>query len=141
MLQSLAAVTVLVPDYDDGLAFFRDVLGFVVLEDTPLSPTKRWVVVAPSPDAGAVLVLATPSDERQRARIGDQTGGRVGFFLHSDNFLAGLRESAWARRQFPGKTAPRALWACCGLCRPLGRKVGSLAAGRRSRRHAVRFGR
>src|SRR5450432_439553 len=86
MLQSLAAVTVLVPSYDDGLAFFRDVLGFVVIEDTPLSATKRWVVVAPSPGAGAVLVLATPSDERQRARIGDQTGGRVGFFLHSDNF-------------------------------------------------------
>ena len=88
MLQSLAAVTVLVPSYDDGLAFFRDVLGFAVLEDTPLSPAKRWVVVAPSPGAGAVLVLAVPSDERQRARVGDQTGGRVGFFLHSDNFWA-----------------------------------------------------
>ena len=88
MLQSLAAVTVLVPSYDDGLAFFRDVLGFAVLEDTPLSPTKRWVVVAPSPGAGAALVLAVPSDERQRARVGDQTGGRVGFFLHSDDFWA-----------------------------------------------------
>ena len=86
MLQSLAAVTVLVPSYDDGLAFFRDVLGFVVLEDTPLAAPKRWVVVAPAPGAGSVMVLAIPSDERQRARIGDQTGGRVGFFLHSDNF-------------------------------------------------------
>ena len=84
MLQSLAAVTVLVPSYDEGLAFFRDVLGFAVLEDTPLSPTKRWVVVAPSRGAGAALVLAVPSDERQRARVGDQTGGRVGFFLHSE---------------------------------------------------------
>jgi catechol 2,3-dioxygenase-like lactoylglutathione lyase family enzyme len=88
MLQSLAAVTVLVPSYDDGLAFFRDVLGFAVLEDTPLSPNKRWVVVAPSPGAGAALVLAVPSDERQRARVGDQTGGRVGFFLHSGDFWA-----------------------------------------------------
>jgi catechol 2,3-dioxygenase-like lactoylglutathione lyase family enzyme len=86
MLQSLAAITVLVPSYDDGLAFFRDVLGFAVLEDTPLSPTKRWVVVAPSPDAGASLVLAVPSDEPQRTRVGDQTGGRVGFFLHSGDF-------------------------------------------------------
>ncbi len=86
MLQSLAAVTVLVPSYDEGLAFFRDVLGFAVLEDTPLSPTKRWVVVAPSPGAGAALVLAVPGDERQRARVGDQTGGRVGFFLHSVDF-------------------------------------------------------
>ena len=86
MLQSLAAVTVLVPSYEDGLAFFRDVLGFAVLEDTPLSPSKRWVVVAPSPAAGAALVLAVPSDERQTTRVGDQTGGRVGFFLHSGDF-------------------------------------------------------
>ena len=86
MLRSLAAVTVLVPSYDDGLAFFCDVLGFAVLEDTQLSPTKRWIVVAPSRGAGAVLVLAVPSDERQTARVGDQTGGRVGFFLRSWDF-------------------------------------------------------
>jgi catechol 2,3-dioxygenase-like lactoylglutathione lyase family enzyme len=86
MLQSLAAVTVLVPSYDEGLAFFRDVLGFAVLEDTHLSTTIRWVVIAPSTCTGAVLVLAVPSDEHQRARVGDQTGGRVGFFLHSGDF-------------------------------------------------------
>jgi catechol 2,3-dioxygenase-like lactoylglutathione lyase family enzyme len=86
MLQSLSAVTVLVPSYDDGLSFFRDVLGFAVLSDTPLSPTKRWVVVTPSFGAGATLVLAVPNDERQKARVGDQTGGRVGFFLHSGDF-------------------------------------------------------
>jgi catechol 2,3-dioxygenase-like lactoylglutathione lyase family enzyme len=88
MLQRLAAVTVLVPSYDNGLAFFRDVLGFAVVEDTPLSPEKRWVVVAPSPGASAALVLAVPSDERQRARVGDQTGERVGFFIHSRDFWA-----------------------------------------------------
>ena len=88
MLQSLAAVTILVPSYEDGLAFFRDVLGFAVHEDTPLSPSKRWIVVAPSPAAGAALVLAVASDERQTTRIGDQTGGRVGFFLHSGDFWA-----------------------------------------------------
>jgi catechol 2,3-dioxygenase-like lactoylglutathione lyase family enzyme len=86
MLQSLAGVTVLVPSYGEGLAFFRDVLGFRVLEDTPLSPNKRWVVVAPSAGAGAALVLAVPGDERQRTRVGDQTGGRVSFFLRSDDF-------------------------------------------------------
>ncbi len=86
MLRSLAAVTVLVPDYDEGLAFFRGVLGFAVLEDAPLSPAKRWVVVAPSRSPGAALVLAVPSDDRQRTRVGDQAGGRVGFFLHSDDF-------------------------------------------------------
>ena len=88
MLQSLAAVTVLVPSYDDGLAFFRGVLGFAVLEDTPLAPEKRWIVVAPSRGAGAALVLAVPSDDGQRARVGDQPGGRVGFFLHSRDFWA-----------------------------------------------------
>jgi catechol 2,3-dioxygenase-like lactoylglutathione lyase family enzyme len=86
MLQRLAAVTVLVPGYDDGLAFFRDVLGFTVLEDTPLDANKRWIVVAPSQSSGAALVLAAPSDERQSARLGDQTGGRVGFFLHTADF-------------------------------------------------------
>ena len=88
MLQSLAAVTVLVPSYDEGLAFFRDVLGFAVLEDTPLSATKRWIVAAPSTCTGAALILAIPGDEHQRARVGDQTGGRVGFFLHSGDFWA-----------------------------------------------------
>ena len=88
MLQSLAAVTILVPSYEDGLAFFRDILGFAVVEDSPLSPSKRWVVVAPSLNTGAALVLAVPSDERQRTRVGDQAGGRVGFFLHSDDFWA-----------------------------------------------------
>ncbi len=90
MLQRLAAVTILVPSYGEGIAFFRDVLGFAVVNDTPLSHTKRWVVVAPSADAdaGAKLVLAVPSDERQRARVGDQTGGRVGLFVHSDDFWA-----------------------------------------------------
>jgi catechol 2,3-dioxygenase-like lactoylglutathione lyase family enzyme len=86
MIQSLGAVTILVPNYDEGLAFFRDVLGFTVLEDTLLGPSKRWVVVAPSRGAGAALVLAVPSDERQTTRVGDQTGGRVGFILHTSDF-------------------------------------------------------
>jgi catechol 2,3-dioxygenase-like lactoylglutathione lyase family enzyme len=86
MLQRLAAVTVLVPSYDEGLDFFRDVLGFAVLEDTQLSAGKRWIVVAASRHAGAALVLAVPNDERQRACLGEQTGGRVGFFLHTADF-------------------------------------------------------
>src|SRR5271163_3717611 len=79
MLQSIAAVTVLVPSYDDGL-------GFAVLEDSPLGGKKRWVVVAPSRGAGSALVLAVPSDQRQSARLGDQTGGRVGFFVQTTDF-------------------------------------------------------
>jgi len=88
MLQGLAAVTVLVPSYNDGLAFFRDVLGFAVLEDAYLTPQKRWIVVAPSPGAGAALVLAVPSDDRQSARVGDQRGGGVGCGRHAPTFCS-----------------------------------------------------
>ncbi len=86
MTQSVAAFTLLVPAYDEGLAFFRDALGFEVIEDTALADGKRWVVVSPAGNAGARIVLAVASDERQRARIGDQTGGRVGYFLQTDDF-------------------------------------------------------
>ena len=86
MIQGLSAISLLVPDYDEGLAFFEGALGFAVEEDVRLGAEKRWVVVAPPGGAGAKIVLAVPSDERQRARIGDQTGGRVGYFLHTDDF-------------------------------------------------------
>lgn len=81
----LALVTLVVPDYEAGLAFFVRGLGFDLVEDTPLDETKRWVVVRP-PGGGADLLLARAADARQTARIGDQTGGRVAFFLHSDDF-------------------------------------------------------
>jgi catechol 2,3-dioxygenase-like lactoylglutathione lyase family enzyme len=85
MTQSIVAFTLLVPEYAEGLAFFRGVLGFEVIEDTALAEGKRWVVVAPAGNRGARIVLAVASDERQRARIGDQTGGRVGYFLQTDD--------------------------------------------------------
>jgi catechol 2,3-dioxygenase-like lactoylglutathione lyase family enzyme len=86
MIKSLSAISLLVPDYDEGLAFFEGALGFAVEEDAPLGAEKRWVVVAPPGSAGAKIVLAVPGDERQSARIGDQTGGRVGYFLLTDDF-------------------------------------------------------
>lgn len=86
MLRSVDAFTLLVPDYEAGLTFFRDALGFAVVEDTVLAGGKRWVVVAPPGGAGPRIVLAVASDDRQRARIGDQTGGRVGYFLQTDDF-------------------------------------------------------
>jgi catechol 2,3-dioxygenase-like lactoylglutathione lyase family enzyme len=86
MPESVHALAILVPSYEEGLAFFRDALGFAVVEDTPLEGAKRWVVVAPTGGAGARVVLAVPSDDRQRARVGDQTGGRVGYFLQTDDF-------------------------------------------------------
>ncbi len=81
----LALVTLVVPSYEAGLAFFADGLGFAVVENTPLSETKSWVVVRP-PGGGADLLLARADRPAQAARIGDQTGGRVAFFLHSDDF-------------------------------------------------------
>ena len=105
MIHSLASISLLVPDYDEGVAFFRDALGFVVLEDTALSPGKRWVVVGPPAGAGATIVLAVPGDERQRARIGDQTGGRVGYFLHTGDFEGDY--AAMRRRGVRFLEAPR----------------------------------
>lgn len=85
MTQTIANVTLLVPDYDAGIAFYVDQLGFDLLEDTQLSETKRWVRVAPK-GADTALLLAKADGAAQDAAIGQQTGGRVSFFLHTDNF-------------------------------------------------------
>lgn len=82
----IATVTLLVDDYDRAIAFYRDALGFELVADTDLGGGKRWVVVGPGGGAGAGLLLAVASDDRQRARIGDQTGGRVCLFLETDDF-------------------------------------------------------
>jgi catechol 2,3-dioxygenase-like lactoylglutathione lyase family enzyme len=88
MAQRIAAVAVVVPDYDEAIAFYRDVVGFELVEDTPLGDGKRWVVVRPAGAAGTALLLARADSEAQRGRIGDQTGGRVFLFLHTDDFAA-----------------------------------------------------
>ncbi|GAB5456347.1 MAG: VOC family protein [Henriciella sp.] len=85
MSQTIANVTLLVPDYDAGIAFYVDQLGFALLEDTKLSDTKRWVRVAPA-GAEAALLLAQADGDAQQTAIGQQTGGRVSFFLHTDDF-------------------------------------------------------
>jgi catechol 2,3-dioxygenase-like lactoylglutathione lyase family enzyme len=85
MTQSIATIALVVADYDEAIAFYRDTLGFNLVADTPLGPGKRWVLVAPA-GGGARLLLAVADGEAQRARIGDQTGGRVGFFLETDDF-------------------------------------------------------
>lgn len=81
----IALVTLVVRDYDEAIGFYRDRLGFTLSEDTEMGDGKRWVVVAP-PDGGSALLLARADGEAQQARIGDQTGGRVGFFLETDDF-------------------------------------------------------
>lgn len=83
----LHAITLVVPDYDAAIAFYRDAMGFDLIEDTDLGGGKRWVLVAPA-RGQTRLLLAKAVTDRQRAAIGAQTGGRVGFFLHSDDFSA-----------------------------------------------------
>jgi len=80
----LAKVTIVVDDYDVAIAWYTGNLGMTVLEDFPVGPGKRWVVVG-NPDGGTALLLARATDERQRAATGNQTGGRVGFFLHTSD--------------------------------------------------------
>lgn len=85
----IGTVALLVRDYDEAIAFYVGALGFELLEDTALSADKRWVRVAPrNEDLGGcvALLLAKASTPEQVARIGDQTGGRVGFFLHTGDF-------------------------------------------------------
>jgi catechol 2,3-dioxygenase-like lactoylglutathione lyase family enzyme len=93
----LGLVTLVVPDYAAAIAFYVGVAGFVLVEDTPLEDGKRWVVVAPATGTGAALLLARAEGEVQRARIGDQTGGRVGFFLTTADVAA-----AYARMRAGG---------------------------------------
>ena len=86
MSRHIALVTLVVPDYEEAIAFYRDALGFTVVEDTDLGDGKRWVVVRPGSAGGTGLLLAEAADEEQRAAVGRQAGGRVGFFLHTDDF-------------------------------------------------------
>ena len=83
--RAIALTTLVVRDYDEAVAFYCDKAGFELIEDTPLGGAKRWVVVAPAASEAALL-LAKADGEAQLARIGDQTGGRVGFFLYTDDF-------------------------------------------------------
>jgi catechol 2,3-dioxygenase-like lactoylglutathione lyase family enzyme len=85
--QAIATVALVVRDYDEALAWYTAMLGFVCIEDTDLGGGKRWVVVAPPGERGAWLLLARAATPGQAARIGDQTGGRVFLFLETDDFV------------------------------------------------------
>ena len=86
MTQHIGALALLVPSYEEGLAFYVGRLGFDLVEDTPLAPGKRWVLVAPPGSRETRLLLAQPADDAQRRAIGTQGGGRVFLFLHTDDF-------------------------------------------------------
>jgi catechol 2,3-dioxygenase-like lactoylglutathione lyase family enzyme len=87
MTQHLANIALVVADYDEAIAWYTQVLGFTLLQDIDMGDGKRWVRVAPpGSNGGTGLLLAQANTEAQRTRIGDQVGGRVGFFLHTDDF-------------------------------------------------------
>ena len=87
MSQSIALVSLVVHDYDEAIAFFVNALRFTLVEDHPQGD-KRWVMVAPRGSTGCSMLLAKASTPQQASRVGDQTGGRVGLFLHTDDFQA-----------------------------------------------------
>lgn len=86
MKQRLAHIAIVVKDYDEAIRFYTEKLDFTVVEDTVLSPTKRWVIIAPPGSAECSILLAKAANEEQDSRVGNQTGGRVFLFLHTDDF-------------------------------------------------------
>jgi len=85
MKQELAHIALVVNDYDEAIDFYTKKLRFTLIEDTVLSATKRWVIVSPPGSSGCSLLLAKSANEEQRTRIGNQAGGRVFLFLHTDD--------------------------------------------------------
>jgi uncharacterized glyoxalase superfamily protein PhnB len=84
-MNNLGMIAIVIDEYERAISHYVNDLGFTLIEDTPLSTDKRWVVVAPS-ENGARILLARASNENQRGAIGNSTGGRVGFFLYTSNF-------------------------------------------------------
>ena len=86
MNQRLMHVALVVADYDEAIDWYTKKLGFKLIEDTLLSEGKRWVLVQPPGEGSCQLLLAKAATEEQKSRVGNQTGGRVFLFLHTDDF-------------------------------------------------------
>jgi catechol 2,3-dioxygenase-like lactoylglutathione lyase family enzyme len=86
MPQTIGYIALVIRDYDEAIAYFTNALQFTLVEDTRLSDTKRWVLVAPRGGQSPCLLLAKAATPVQQSRIGNQTGGRVFLFLHTDDF-------------------------------------------------------
>ena len=79
-------IALVVADYDEAIAWYTEKLGFTLIEDTRLNDVKRWVLVQPSGEGSCQLLLAKAATDEQKSRVGNQTGGRVFLFLHTDDF-------------------------------------------------------
>ncbi len=84
-MQKITHLSLLVNDYDEAIDFYINKLGFNLMEDTKLSASKRWVRIAPNGSGDCCLLLAKAANEEQKSRIGNQAGGRVFLFLHTDD--------------------------------------------------------
>jgi catechol 2,3-dioxygenase-like lactoylglutathione lyase family enzyme len=91
MNQRLARIAIVVNDYDEAIKFYTGKLDFELVEDTVLSETKRWVIVSPKGGHGCAILLAKAVNQEQKSRVGNQTGGRVFLFLHTDDFWRDYR--------------------------------------------------
>jgi catechol 2,3-dioxygenase-like lactoylglutathione lyase family enzyme len=105
MKQYLGGVSVLVRDYDEAIAYYTGVLGFQLIEDTPLGAGKRWVLVAPPGSGECRLLLAKAKNEAEASAVGRQSGGRVFLFLHTDDFWRDHR--SFVARGVKFQEAPR----------------------------------
>ncbi|MBK8711941.1 MAG: VOC family protein [Niastella sp.] len=86
MSQKIAQISLIVKDYDEAIQFYVDKLGFLLLEDKKMTEEKRWIRIAPPGKSECSLLLAKANNEQQLAAVGNQTGGRVFLFLHTDDF-------------------------------------------------------
>ena len=86
MKRHIAHIALVVRDYDEAIQFYTKKLHFTLVEDSVLTETKRWVLIAPGESSGCCLLLAKAANPEQEASIGNQSGGRVFLFLHTDNF-------------------------------------------------------
>ncbi|HVJ40969.1 MAG TPA: VOC family protein [Dongiaceae bacterium] len=91
MSQFISSLALLVGDYDEAKSYYRDVLGFELVEDTDLGQGKRWVVMSPPGATETRLLLARAATPEQASRIGNQTGGRVFLILQTDDFWRDYR--------------------------------------------------
>jgi catechol 2,3-dioxygenase-like lactoylglutathione lyase family enzyme len=103
MKQRIGYVALVVRDYDEAIAFYTKSLGFDLLEDTDLGGGKRWVRVTPPGSTGTALLLARAATPEQESRIGNQTGGRVFLFLHTDDFWRDYQALRSRGVQFEGE--------------------------------------
>jgi len=134
MSQTIGYITLVVRDYDEAIAFFTRSLGFDLIEDTPSKDRrgreKRWVLVAPRGSGGTALLLAKASTNEEAASIGNQTGGRVFLFLHTDELLAGLPSDERKRREVRQGAKGRRIRNSSSLRRSLRQQVGFVEAER-----------